>query len=228
MAPVGVDLVANVAKVHDRIEAAGGDPKTLTLVAVTKGFGIDVVRLAAAAQLFDLGENYVEEMHAKMAASRALRLPLEWHFLGHVQRNKVRKVANGVAVWQGVDRDAAGEEIAKRAPGATVLVQVNLTGADNRNGCSWGDAPELVARLRDTHGLDVRGVMGVGPGGDPEDARPLFRRLRALADDLQLGEVSMGMSDDLEVAVQEGATMLRLGTALFGPRPGRAPQGRKT
>jgi pyridoxal phosphate enzyme (YggS family) len=217
---VGVDLVANLARVHDRIEGAGGDPSALTLVAVTKGFGIDVVRLAAAAQLFELGENYVDEMHAKMAASRALRLPLRWHFLGHVQRNKVRKVANGVAVWQGVDRLAAGEEIAKRAPGATVLVQVNLTGADNRNGCTFDDAPGLVAALRDDAGLDVRGVMGVGPGGDPEDARALFRRLRALGDDLGLEHVSMGMTDDLEVAVQEGSTMLRLGTALFGPRPG--------
>jgi PLP dependent protein len=219
---VGVDLVANLARVHDRVASAGGDPARLTIVAVTKGFGIDVVRLAAAAQLFEVGENYVDEMHPKMAAARALRLPLRWHFLGHVQRNKVRKVALGVAVWQGVDRLAAGEEIAKRAPGATVLVQVNLTGLEQRNGCAWDDAPELVASLRGL-GLDVRGVMGVGPEGEPGGARPLFRRLRALADELAVPEVSMGMSDDLEVAVEEGSTMLRLGTALFGPRP----QGRR-
>lgn len=217
---VGVDLVANMARVHDRIEAAGGDPGQLTIVAVTKGFDLDVVRLAAAAQLFDLGENYVEEMHPKMAASRALRLPVRWHFLGAVQRNKVRKVANGVAVWQGVDRVGAGDEIAKRAPGAKVFVQVNVTGLEQRNGCAWNDAAPLVAAL-DGLGLDVRGLMAVGPEGDRDATRGHFRRLRALADDLRLPEVSMGMSDDLEIAVEEGTTMLRLGTALFGARPAR-------
>lgn len=222
---VGVDLVANMARVHDRIEAAGGDPQHLTIVAVTKGFDLDVVRLAVAAQLFDLGENYVDEMHAKMAASRALRLPLRWHFLGAVQRNKVRKVANGVAVWQGVDRVAAGEEIARRAPGARVFVQVNVTGLEQRNGCSWDDVPALVAAL-DGLGLDVQGLMAVGPEGDPPSTRTHFRRLRGLADELRLPEVSMGMSDDLEIAVEEGTTMLRLGTALFGARPA-PPRGRR-
>lgn len=221
---LGVDLVANLARVHDRIAAAGGDPTKLTVVAVTKGFGLDVVRLAAAAQLYDLGENYIEELHPKMAAARALRLPLRWHYLGAVQRNKVRKVANGVAVWQGVDRAAAGEEIAKRAPGAAVLVQVNLSGAANRNGSTWDDAPALVDELRG-RALDVRGLMGIGPEGDPGATRAAFRRLRALADELKLPEVSMGMSGDLEIAVEEGTTMLRLGTALFGPRPARAGKG---
>ena len=217
-----MDLVTNLARVHDRIESAGGDPAGLTIVAVTKGFGMDVVRLADAAQLVDLGENYIDELHPKMAAARALRLGVRWHFLGAVQRNKVRKVALGVHAWQGVDRVPAGDEIAKRAPGARVMVQVNLTDAAQRNGCSWDDAPGVVEGLR-TLGLDVAGVMGVGPGGDPEDARPLFRRLAALRADVGVEHVSMGMSDDLEVAVEEGTTMLRLGTALFGTRP----RGRK-
>lgn len=215
-----MDPVANLARVRDRIEAAGGDPAALTIVAVTKGFGMDVVRLAAAAQFVDLGENYINELAPKMAAARALRLGVRWHFLGAVQRNKVRQVANGVSCWQGVDRLHAGQEIAKRAPGARVFVQVNVTGEEQRNGCTWDDAPELVAALR-ALGLDVRGLMAVGPAGDPEAARPLFRRLRELSDTLALPELSMGMSDDLEVAVEEGTTMLRLGTALFGPRPQR-------
>ena len=213
-----LDIVANLTRVRDRVEAAGGDPDALTIVAVTKGFGIEAVRLAAAAGLPDVGENYVDELHPKMAAARALRLGLRWHFLGAVQRNKVRQVALGVAVWQGVDRVAAGEEIARRAPGAAVMVQVNLTGASKRNGCSFEVAPALVEAQRGL-GLDVAGVMGVGPGGTAEDARPLFRRLAALRADLGLAHASMGMSDDLEVAVEEGSTMLRLGTALFGPRP---------
>lgn len=215
-----MDPVANLARVHGRIEAAGGDPAALTIVGVTKGFGMDVVRLAAAAGIADLGENYTNELAAKMPAARALRLGVRWHFLGAVQRNKVRQVANGVWCWQGVDRVAAGEEIARRAPGARVFVQVNVTGEAHRNGCAWDAAPALVGALRNL-GLDVRGLMAVGPAGDPEAARPLFRRLRELRDDLGLAELSMGMSDDLEVAVEEGATMLRLGTALFGPRPQR-------
>lgn len=215
-----MDLLANLARVHDRIEAAGGDPDALTIVAVTKGFGMDAVRLAAAAQFVDLGENYVHEMAPKMAAARALRLGVRWHFLGAVQRNKVRQVANGVAVWQGVDRIEAGQEIARRAPGATVLVQVNLTGDPARNGCTWDEVAPLVGGLAGA-GLDVVGLMGVGPAGDPEAVRPLFARLAATAAEHGLPEVSMGMSDDLEAAVRAGATILRLGTALFGPRPQR-------
>lgn len=215
-----MDLLANLARVHDRISAAGGDPTALTIVAVTKGFGIEAVRLAAAAQLVHVGENYINELAPKMAAARALRLGVRWHFLGAVQRNKVRQVANGVAVWQGVDRLAAGEEIARRAPGATVLVQVNLIGDPARNGCGWDEVGPLVDALAEA-GLDVAGLMGVGPAGDPEAARPLFARLASSARDHGLREVSMGMSDDLEVAVQEGATIVRLGNALFGPRPQR-------
>jgi pyridoxal phosphate enzyme (YggS family) len=209
--------VANLARVRDRIEAAGGDLDRITIVAVTKGFSVDHVRLAAAAGLVDIGENYAHELSAKMPPTRLLRLGVRWHFLGHIQRNKVRQIAGGVHVWQGVDRLSAGEEIARRAPGAAVLVQVNLTADPDRNGCSWDDAAPLVTALTGL-GLDVRGLMGVGPAGDPEDGRAAFRRLAALTAELALPEVSMGMTDDLEVAVEEGSTMVRVGTALFGPR----------
>jgi pyridoxal phosphate enzyme (YggS family) len=217
------EVAARLADVRERIRGAGGDPARVRVVAVTKGLGVEAVAAAVAAGLADVGENYAGELAAKMAA--AADLPVRWHFLGHVQRNKVRRIAAGVHLWQGVDRLAAGEEIARRRPGAAVLVQVNLTGAPGRNGCRWEEAPELAAALARL-GLDVRGLMGVGPAGDPEDARPLFRRLARLAGSLGLAEVSMGMSGDLEVAVQEGATMVRLGTALFGPRPD-APVARR-
>jgi pyridoxal phosphate enzyme (YggS family) len=217
------EVPARLAALRERIAAAGGDPSRVTVVAVTKGFGVDAVRAAVGAGLVDVGENYAGELAAKMAATSGLGV--RWHFLGHVQRNKVRRIAAGVHLWQGVDRPAAGEEIARRRPGAAVLVQVNLTGAPGRNGCRWEEAPALVEALAHL-GLEVRGLMGVGPGGDPEAARPLFRRLAALAADLGLTEVSMGMSGDLEVAVQEGATMVRVGTALFGPRPEATPARR--
>jgi uncharacterized pyridoxal phosphate-containing UPF0001 family protein len=147
-----------------------------------------------------------------------------WHFLGPVQRNKVKALAPHVSLWQGIDREAAGAEVARRAPGAAVLVQVNLTGDPARPGCSWADAPALVERLGEL-GLDVRGLMGVA-APDLEAARLQFRRLGALADTLGLAERSMGMSGDLEVAIQEGATTVRIGTSLFGARPG-SPQVRR-
>ncbi len=208
-----------LGEVRDRIARAGGDWQSVTVVAVTKGFGPDAVQAAYHAGVRDFGENYAQELLGKWKASseRSLPAPLRWHFLGGVQRNKVRHLAPVVHAWQGVDRIGEGVEIARHAPGAAVLVQVNVTAAPQRNGCSWEEAPALVDALRDQD-LDVRGLMCVGPRRDP---RPQFRRLAQLAGQLGLSEVSMGMSEDFEVAVQEGATSVRVGTALFGPRPDR-------
>jgi PLP dependent protein len=146
--------------------------------------------------------------------------PAMWHFLGHVQRNKVRSLAAVVGLWQGVDRLAAGAEIAARAPGAKLLVQLNVSDEPARNGCPPDDVPALVGELR-ALGLDVAGLMAMGPPGPPERARPGFRRLVAMADDLGLAVRSIGMTADLEVAVEEGTTMVRIGRGLFGPRPER-------
>jgi PLP dependent protein len=212
--PAGI--ADRAASVRDRIAAAGGDPDRVTLVAVTKRFGPEVVRAALAAGLADVGENYAQELAAKAAE---VGDGPRWHFVGVLQRNKVRQIAGLVHLWQSVDRLAAGTEIARRAPGAAVLAQVDLAGLQGRGGCRPEDVPDLVAGLRDL-GLDVRGLMAVGPPGAPEDARPGFRLVRELADRLDLVERSMGMTADLEVAVQEGATMVRIGTALFGPRAG--------
>lgn len=204
--------------VRERIRSAGGDPSAITLVAVTKGFGADAVRAALAAGLTDIGENYVQELEAKIAELEDDAGPApRWHFIGQLQRNKIRKVAGAVHLWQSVDRLSVGGELARRAPGAAVLVQVNITDEPQKAGCRPAFATGLVEGLVDL-GLDVRGVMGVGPAGPAEDARVPFRTLSRLADDLGLAERSMGMSGDLEVAVQEGATMVRIGTALFGPR----------
>ena len=214
---VSAPMVAErLAVVRSRIETAGGSPDTVRVVAVTKGFGPDAVDAALAAGVTDLGESYADELVAKSSAPGG---PRRWHFLGRVQRNKVRRLAGLVSLWQGVDRVAAGREIARRAPGAAVLVQLNVSGEEQKFGCGFGDAPALVDDLREL-GLDVRGLMAVGPTGPPELARPGYRRLARLAERLGLGERSMGMTDDLEVAVEEGSTIVRVGRALFGARSG--------
>jgi pyridoxal phosphate enzyme (YggS family) len=212
------DVARNLLNVRDRIATAGGDPGRITIVAVTKGFGDDVVQAALDNGLNDLGENYAQELVAKATA-----LPdparVRWHFLGPVQRNKVPALALLVAVWQAVDRRAAGEAIARRAKCADVFVQVNLSAEPAKHGCSFEDAPALVDHLRNLE-LNVLGLMAIGPTGPPELARPGFRALARLAGRLQLPQLSMGMTEDLEIAIQEGATMVRIGRALFGPRPG--------
>lgn len=215
------DLARRVAEVRDRIAAAGADPADVTLVAVTKGFGADRLRAAKDAGVADIGENYAQELLAKAAAGGAGdgdAAGVRWHFIGAIQRRKVARLAPLVHLWQSVDRVAAAGELARHAPGARVLVQVNVTGHPSRPGCAWKEAPALVDALQSA-GLDVRGLMAVG---DPGGSRLEFRRLAGMRRDLGLAEVSMGMSEDLEVAVEEGSTMVRVGRALFGPRAGGA------
>ena len=207
-------VTENLAAVRRRITAAGGDNDRITIVAVTKGFGADAPAAAKAVGLLDVGEDRAPQLQDKAAAVDGMR----WHFIGRLQRNKVKDVESLVHLWHSIDRPELGDEVAKRAPGAAVLVQVNVSGEPQKGGCRWDVAPQLVDHLRDK-ALDVRGLMAIGPSGRPEEARPGFRRLAALARDLELPELSMGMTGDLEVAVAEGATMVRIGTALFGPRP---------
>ena len=208
-------VAARVADVRRRIEDHAGG-RVVRLVAVTKGFGVAVVEAAVAAGISAIGENYAQELVAKAGAG-AGGDTVRWHFIGGVQRNKVATLAPFVAVWQTIDRLAVAEAVARHSPGATSLVQVNLTGDPARAGCTIGEAPDVVAAGRQA-GLEVRGLMGVGPIGPPDRSREAFAALAALARQLGLPDVSMGMSDDFEVAVEEGSTMVRLGTALFGPR----------
>jgi pyridoxal phosphate enzyme (YggS family) len=210
------EVVRRAEVLRERIEGAGGDPDAVRIVAVTKRFGPEAVAAARAAGLDDLGENYAQELLTKAVVPEAAGC--RWHFIGPVQRNKVRALAPVVHLWQGVDRVEVGVAIARQAPGARVLVQVNVTDEPTKAGVSPADAPGLVNELRSL-GLDVRGLMAIGRTGAPRDARAGFADLSALADRLELEERSMGMSGDLEVAVQEGSTMIRIGTALFGPRP---------
>jgi PLP dependent protein len=183
------------------------------VIAVTKGFGADAVLAARAVGLTDLGENYAAELRTKAPGPPGTL----WHFLGAVQRNKVKALAPLVEVWQGVARAAEGERIARFAPGARVLIQVDTTGLPGRNGCPPGDVSALAAAL-DQLDLRVQGLMTVAPP-DAAAAQAAFRSVGQLADALGLPERSMGMTDDLEAAVAAGSTMVRLGRALFGERP---------
>lgn len=221
--PAAASVGSRLAAVRRRIASAGGDPAAVAVVAVTKGFGAAAVRAALAAGLADVGENYATELREKAAATSAALPGPRWHYLGAVQRNKVAALAPLVSLWQGVTRSVEGDAIARRAPGAAVLVQVDTSEMAGRQGCPPAEVAALVEHLR-ALGLDVRGLMTVGPGGPPGASGPGFALLARLSGQLALDELSMGMSSDLEVAVGEGATMVRIGRALFGERSSPAPR----
>ena len=212
------DVAAAVAAVRARIAAAaaraGRDPGSVTLVAATKTVPADRIAAALVAGVRDVGENRAQELLTK-APTLAGASP-RWHFLGPLQRNKVKALARWVTCWQTIDRVAVGAAVARHAPGARVLVEVNLGDEPQKAGCAPGETSALVDALR-ALGLVVDGLMAVPPlGADP---RPFFARLRQLAARDALLELSMGMTDDFEIAVEEGATLVRVGRALFGERP---------
>jgi pyridoxal phosphate enzyme (YggS family) len=215
------DVAARVEQLRDRI-ADVRRPWThrVDVVGVTKGFAADAVVAAVAAGCDAIGENYAQELLDKRAVIDQLQPQV--HFIGRLQRNKVRQLVDLVDVWGSLDRASVVDEVAKRAPGAQVLIQVDTTDDPGKGGCTVDEAPALVARAIE-RGLVVSGLMTVGPTGrDSEAARQGFRRVRALVDELGLDVCSMGMSGDLVVAVEEGSTEVRVGTALFGERPPRS------
>lgn len=214
-----LSVTARVTEVQTRLRAAarraGRPEEAVRLVAVSKGVDPGPILEAMDAGVRELGESRAAELLSKVEPL-AHRAPV-WHFVGRLQRNKVPALAPVVSLWQSVDRLEAGSAIARRAPGASVLVEVNLSGEAQKGGCRPEEAPSLVGSLQALD-LTVCGLMTVPALGS--DPRPAFRGLRELAERLGLAEVSMGMSDDFEVAVEEGATMVRVGRALFGPRSG--------
>jgi hypothetical protein len=221
-------LSTRIAAVEQRIVAAcgraGRSRSEVRLVGVTKGKDASVIRAAAAAGLTTFGENYVQEWTAKRAALEDVS-PLEWHFIGRVQRNKANAVAEASLVHSLADArvaaalDAVG---ARRDAPVRVLVQINLDDEATKGGIRPAALAEFLAGLREHAGLKVEGLMAIPAPAEPEATRACFRALRALrdrqADADGLRELSMGMSGDFEVAIEEGATLIRVGTALFGPR----------
>jgi hypothetical protein len=217
--PPPIDAASVAERLHgirERIATAGG--VDVEVVAVTKTWGADAVIAAAAAGCDAIGENYAQELVHKLDPLRGDGSLPPVHFIGRLQTNKVRLVAPLVDVYETVDRPSLAAELAQRVPGAAVLVQVSPDGDPGKGGCALADAPALVERCRELS-LEVLGLMTVGPTeGGPAAARAGFRAVRRLLDELGLGVCSMGMSDDLEVAVAEGSTQVRIGSALFGPR----------
>ncbi len=210
----GERLRHNLARVHERINASGRDPRDVRVVAVTKTFSAQDVRVAAMVGLTTFGENYVDELCRKR---REVDNPAtQWHYLGVLQTNKIARVLGCADVVCSLSRTREVERVAALAPGASVYCQVDVTGGATRNGVAPAHFGDLVLRARDA-GLDVRGVMVVAPV-EPSAARAAFQLTRALADQWRLDECSMGMSNDLELACQSGTTELRIGRALFGPR----------
>jgi pyridoxal phosphate enzyme (YggS family) len=216
-----VSVAENLARVRARV------PPGVTLVAVSKTQPPEALREAYAAGQRDFGENYAQEWRDKAAALADLA-DIAWHFIGALQTNKVKYLvaAPGAprATWvHTVDRLALAEELSKRsarAGGTTrVLLEVNVAGEASKSGCAPGDLPALADAVRPLPGLELRGLMCIPPAeGDP---RPHFARLRALRDALGGGlpDLSMGMSADYEAAIEEGSTLVRVGTAIFGARP---------
>jgi pyridoxal phosphate enzyme (YggS family) len=213
----GSAVAERLARIRDRIAGAGG--KDVAIVAVTKALPAEAWRIAAAVGCTAVGENYAQEVLAK-AAEVPRHLPV--HFIGHIQTNKVRSIGGIVDVWQSVDRESVVREIVKRTPSdrtPRMFIQINATGEDQKSGCAPTDAATIVDFARHL-GCRVEGAMTVGPtSGDPTATRQAFALLRRVADDLGLRERSMGMTNDLEIAIEEGSTMVRIGTALFGERP---------
>ncbi|MBW4030742.1 MAG: YggS family pyridoxal phosphate enzyme [Acidobacteria bacterium] len=207
-------VAANLADVRRRIASAGGDLAAICIVAVTKTFEASMVRAAASAGLVAMGENYVGELERK--DNETADLALRWHFLGALQSNKIARILAHADVVSAVTRDKEIDKIATLRPGMTIDVQVDLTRAPQRNGADVHEVEALVTRARD-RGLDVRGLMTVA-SPDPVAASAQFAALARLASELGLRGRSMGMSEDLERAVEQGSTEIRVGRALFGPR----------
>lgn len=209
-----------------RQQAAGGWTHPVTIVAVAKGFGADAVAAALAAGLADIGENRVQEALDKMAAPGTAGAV--WHLIGHLQRNKAKLVPGRFAVVQSLDSSELAVELDRRAQaaGATlrVLLQVNVAGEEQKSGCAPEQAPALARQVAGLAHLRLEGLMTLAPfTDDVAIQRRVFRALRELRDALQqegvwLPTLSMGMSADFATAVAEGATTIRLGTRLFGPR----------
>jgi hypothetical protein len=227
----GVDIAANVARVRERIaraaERSGRSPDDVTLVAVAKQVGAQRISEAIAAGVSDIGENYVQEAAAKRAqVGGAVR----WHMIGHLQRNKARQAAEIFDIIETVDNQRLAQAIGRQAQALgrviPILLQVNTSGEPSKSGVVPEEAEELLVAVREAPGVAVEGLMTIGRWDpDPERARPEFRLLAELARKLedrtgvQLRWLSMGMSHDFEIAIGEGANLVRVGTGVFGPRP---------
>ena len=225
-------IAANLQAVRRRIsETLQGDSRAVTLVAVSKSQGPEAIRAAHAAGVRDFGESYVQEALPKLAG--LADLPATWHYIGHLQTNKARDIAQRFDWVHGVDRAKAAAALARARPATmtplNVCIQVNISAEDTKGGVAAGDALGLAREITALPGLALRGLMAMAsPTPDSRERRRQFAMLRETADSLRasgiaIDTLSMGMSDDFEDALREGATMVRIGTAIFGSRPSPRP-----
>jgi pyridoxal phosphate enzyme (YggS family) len=224
MVAVAARLEAVRRQVADAADIAGRDPADVTIVAVTKTVGIEEIRHAVAAGLSDFGENRVQEFLGKYGLFPDVR----WHFIGSLQTNKVKDVVGRAHLIHSVDSMRLLEEIEHRASVAgvihPVLLQVNVSGEASKHGFDVSEVRDALIEASGADNVEVRGLMTMAPIGRPEDARWVFRELKELRDSLremplngvELDELSMGMTNDFRVAVEEGSTLVRVGRALFG------------
>lgn len=217
-------IAGNYQSIIERIRKAalraGRSPDSIRLIAVTKTVPPDRIKDAVACGIAHIGENRLQEALPKR--DELASEPLTWHFIGHLQTNKTKKIAESFDWVHSVDRLAVGEALDRHLEGRRrmpVLIEVKLGNEPNKSGATEGDLPTLVNAISQLHSLELRGLMVVPPPVEhPEEARGYFRRLKDLASNFGLPELSMGMTHDFEVAVEEGATMVRIGTGLFGAR----------
>lgn len=218
-----------LSRIQDRMSRAavrsGRAPEAITLVAVTKTHPLPYLQATLEAGVSVLGESRVQEWLPKVHALASAPIPPEWHFIGHVQTNKAKEVARFADVVHGVDSARLAEALSRRAElearTLRIFIQVNASGEDTKAGVDPAEAADLVAYARSLENLDVIGLMTMAaPSDNSEDARPTFRTLARLAarPDISLPALSIGMSDDFEVAIEEGATHVRIGSALYGYR----------
>jgi pyridoxal phosphate enzyme (YggS family) len=224
-----VSVAGGLREVRARIEraarTAGRDPGAIQLVAVSKTKPPEAVREAYAAGQRAFGESYAQELVAKADALSDLP-DIEWHFIGHLQSNKAKAVATRASVVHSVDSAFLARELGKRAKERAhplaVMLEVNVGGEPQKSGVTPGDIAEVMAAVHAQPSLELRGLMTVPPAGDPAIARSVFETLSTLRNlhggVSALPELSMGMSDDLEIAVASGSTIVRVGTAIFGAR----------
>ena len=226
-------LKQQLEKVRERIrqaaESSNRDADSVRLVAVSKTVAADIVREAIEAGVTVLGENYVQEARDKFKA--LVQYPVSWHFIGHLQSNKAKYAVRLFDLIHSVDSLKLARELDKQAAKVDkvqqILVQVNISGEDTKSGISADEAPGLIAEIGRLKNIDVKGLMTMPPYFyQPEKVRPFFAALRQLRDrikaqslpNVSLEELSMGMTGDFEVAIKEGATLVRIGTAIFGER----------
>jgi len=212
-----LDVEQRVAQAAQR---AGRSPAEITIVAVTKGLTAQAIEAALEAGIRHIGENRVQEASEKKARLSNLQPYPTWHMVGHLQTNKVKTAVEIFDIIHSIDSLRLAEALSGRARNTIpVLLQVNISREEPKSGFSEAELPKAVDEVALLPRLEVKGLMTIAPlVSDPEDVRPIFRRLRELGDSLRLKHLSMGMSDDFEVAVEEGATMVRIGRAIFGKR----------